>query len=89
MIAGKVPVRAMCASCGGYRDVDLEVIAKAKGEDYDLSNRTTCCRITEGCEGRVRFHFFGRGRYETKGGATAAWLRPERTFPQSFRPKAF
>jgi len=49
MIAGKVPVRAMCASCGGYRDVDLEVIAKAKGEDYDLTNRTTCCRITEGC----------------------------------------
>jgi hypothetical protein len=55
----------MCPNCGGYRDADLEAVREAKGDDYDLWGRTTRCRITEGCEGRVRFYFFGRGRYET------------------------
>lgn len=65
MIAGNVPVRAMCDSCDGYRDVDLVELAAIKGDGYDLWGRRTRCRITPGCGGWNRFYFYGRGRYET------------------------
>ena len=60
-----IPVRAMCDTCPGFRDVDLAALAAIKGEDYDLWGRRTRCRITEGCKGMNRFYFYGRGRYET------------------------
>jgi hypothetical protein len=55
----------MCDKCDGYREVDLVQLAGAMGPDYDLWNRRTRCRITDGCTGWNRFYFHGRGRYET------------------------
>lgn len=64
LIEAGIPVRASCHACGGWRDVDLVALAEVKGAGYDLWGKTTRCRITEGCAGRVRFLFYGRGRFE-------------------------
>lgn len=64
LINAEVSVRAMCDICDGFRDVDLEALARIKGDDYDLWGRTTRCRIEPGCDGRNRFYFDGRGRFE-------------------------
>jgi hypothetical protein len=64
LIASETPVRASCHACEGWRDVDLEALAAVKGAHYDLWGKTTRCRITEGCNGKVRFMFYGRGRFE-------------------------
>lgn len=55
-----VTVRACCdGSCGKFKDIDLKTLVDIKGRDYDLWNRRSVCRLTEGCEGPVRFRFSG------------------------------
>lgn len=50
-------IMASCPVCKGWRDVDLQAIAAARGRDYSLINRRLRCRITPGCRGLARFHY--------------------------------
>lgn len=60
LMANDAEVVAHCSACGGSWDADLERIAKAKGVNYTLWNRTTRCR-TVGCKGKVWFKASIRG----------------------------
>lgn len=62
LIDAGVTVRACChGQCKKFKDIDLEALAAIKGRDYDLWNRRSVCRLTEGCEGPVKFRFSGFG----------------------------
>ncbi len=59
------PVKAGCSKCGRFKEVDVLAVALIKGEEYDLWNRQTSCRITPGCIGKCRFYVHaGRGSFE-------------------------
>lgn len=61
MIANDVLVDARCPTCNTtQKEIDLVALAAIKGGDYDLWNRTTACRFTPGCEGRVHFKYMAR-----------------------------
>lgn len=65
LIAAGIPVRADCrGGCGKWKDVDLVALAAKVGPELDLWNRHPRCNMTEGCQGRVTFTFFGRGMFE-------------------------
>lgn len=68
LIAAHASVGAICDGCDGWRDIDLIELAGAMGLEYDLWDRRTCCRITDGCSGWNRFYFDGRGRFEPMRG---------------------
>lgn len=62
LIDAGVTVRACChGQCKKFKDIDLEALAAIKGRDYDLWNRRSVCRLTEGCDGPVKFRFSGFG----------------------------
>lgn len=62
LIDAGVTVRACCdGQCRKWKDIDLEALAEIKGRDYDLWNKRSVCRLTDGCEGAVRFRFSGLG----------------------------
>jgi len=62
MIAQDVVVQARCPTCNTTQtDIDLVKLAAIKGGDYDLWGRTTACRFTPGCKGRVHFKYMARG----------------------------
>ena len=62
LIDAGATVRACCAGqCKKWKDIDLEALAAIKGRDYDLWNKRSVCRLTDGCEGAVRFRFSGLG----------------------------
>lgn len=63
LIASGEKVRAMCDRCPAYRDLDLPALAAAKGADFSLWGKVSHCRLTEGCPGRNRFYFSGRGKF--------------------------
>jgi hypothetical protein len=54
MIEKGVVVRVGCARCRTFFDVDLIGIARARGPDYCLIDRTTQCKVTR-CRGRGYF----------------------------------
>lgn len=60
MIAEDIQCRGICDTCRKYKDVDLVKLAEIKGLDYSLWNRRTACRLTPGCNGKVRFYCSGR-----------------------------
>jgi len=50
-------VRVRCDRCNQGRDVDLDAIVAAKGEDHTLIDKRYRCKLTPGCEGWNAFHF--------------------------------
>jgi hypothetical protein len=65
LIAENIPVRATCRNgCGKFKQVDLKALAAKVGPEFDLWDRHPRCTITEGCQGRITFTFYGRGWYE-------------------------
>lgn len=63
LVAAGIGVRWSCDRCGKWGDVDLDRVAAAKGEAFDLWNRQARCRETPGCQGPVRFMYRGHGRF--------------------------
>ena len=55
MIDEGVACKARCRKCGQWKQVNLRKLAAYKGRDYNLWNKRTNCRITEGCFGEVVF----------------------------------
>lgn len=50
-------VQVRCDVCDVWRDVDLDAIIAAKGENYSLVNRRYRCKLTPGCEGWNDFRY--------------------------------
>jgi hypothetical protein len=57
-------VRAICWTCDGHKDIDLQALAAKVDENYSLLDRRSPCRFTDGCKGWVRFmYLFGVYRH--------------------------
>lgn len=63
LAAGK-RIEAVCHSCWGSRDVDLDRIVGFHGPDYSLIDRRPRCTFRSGCNGRVQFRFIGGHRLQ-------------------------
>lgn len=50
-------VRAICWTCGEFRDIDLQALAAKVGPEYSLINRCSPCKLTPGCKGWVKFMY--------------------------------
>lgn len=50
-------VHVRCDLCKQCRDVDLDAIIAAKGDNHSLVNKRYRCKLTPGCEGWNRFHY--------------------------------
>lgn len=51
-------IRVGCTKCDKVHDLDIAALAEKVGRDYSLINRRCRCRITPGCRGWNRFHYF-------------------------------
>ena len=54
MIRQGAVVRVGCVKCRTFFDVDLVAVARARGDDYSLIDRTSQCKITR-CRGTAYF----------------------------------
>ncbi len=52
-------VTVTCDTCKQGRDVDLDALIAAKGENFSLVNKRYRCKFSPGCPGHNRFHFQG------------------------------
>lgn len=57
MIEANAHIRAWCAVCKEFRDLDLVALRLRVGPGYSLLNRRCRCRMTPGCPGVNRFMY--------------------------------
>ena len=63
MIEAGARCAAHCSTCLVRKEVDLNVVAAAKGESFSLWGRRVRCRVTPGCKGSARFYLHVQGHF--------------------------
>jgi len=58
LVAKGCTIKWKCQQCGRMANADVEAIRSAKGDDYDLTDKTAACR-TPGCGYWVTFYAQG------------------------------